>query len=137
MSSSTVAGDEYCLALVSAREQAVPAYYVALCFTEPGVAIAGSELEEPEEEAGYTRAVIWNESGNWDLLHNQLSNSEEVDFTLASADWGLVRYWAVTDSPTGGRVLWVGRFTEPMFIGEGDQVSIPVGGLDIYFGEPM
>lgn len=137
MSSSTVAGDAYCLSLVSASEEPVSAYYVALCYTEPGIATAGSELDEPEEEAGYVRAVIYNESGNWEQLHNQLSNAEDVDFTVASADWGLVRYWAITDEATGGRVFWTGSFTEPLYVGEGEQVSIPAGGLDIYFGEAL
>lgn len=82
---------------------------------------------------GYRRAEIENISANWDVIHGQLTTTVDIDFPLADEDWGEVRYWAVCDSEDGGRVLWYDSFTDPFFIGEGEQPTIPAYGLSMYF----
>lgn len=134
MSFATIAGQDYVLSLAAAREEPVGVYYVALCFNEPGITTGGGELDEVEG-LGYARGELVNVSGNWDVIHSQLTNQVGVIFPLADEDWGQVRYWAICDAIEAGRVFWAGEFSEPMYIGEGDQVEIPEQALALYFGE--
>lgn len=132
--SFTIDGLDYVLNLIGAREQILPEYYVALTATEPGLTVSGTELTEPTG-MGYRRATMVNVSGNWDVIHNQLTNTVPVDYPLADEDWGSIRYWAVCDSVEAGRVLWSGEFTEEFYISEGDQIQIPENGMTMYFGD--
>lgn len=132
MSFTTADGLDYILNLVSAREQPVETYYVALCYSLPGITTAGSELDEVEA-LGYTRGSLLNVSGNWTVSHGQLSNVTDVDYPVAEEEWGEIRYWAVCDTELAGRVLWAGYFTDPVFVAEGDQPQVPAYGLSMYF----
>ena len=133
MSFITADGRDHTLAVISGREPPLERWYVALCYSEPGITVAGSELDEVSSEE-YSRGEIVNVEGSWHLMHSQLSNLVAIGFPLAETDWGEVRTWAICDQELGGRVLWVGELP-PTWISEGDQVEIPVLGLSLSLGE--
>lgn len=115
-----------------------PSFYVALIVdVAPNPYITGDELSEPVV-GGYARAELPNDVTTWgDQNTGQLHmiyNIEDLAFTSATADWGIVSYWAMCDSVIGGNVLFVGEFEEPSYISNGDQVVIPAALLAVEFG---
>lgn len=130
----TVSGLDFVLGLVGNRVQPPEVYHVALSTSEPGITATGRELFEPDEESGYLRGELPNESGNWDVINGELVKVVPVTFPVATSDWGLVRYWVLTDDPIAGEAILVGEFIEPMFISEGDQPEIPALSMTMFFG---
>lgn len=129
----TVSGADYLLGMFGAEERAVESYYVALVSeTSPGITSDGDDLEEPGDDS-YTRAVLANQDGNWEISHSCIINTVEVSFPIAVSDWGQIRYWAITDSYESGRVFWVGEFANPFFIGADDQLILPPASISIGF----
>ena len=124
----TVAGANYLVDLFSASEWPVSDYYVALIVgAQPGVAIIGEELEEPEA-ADYTRARIENVSANWVTENGVVTNAIQVSFPVPSTEWGIVKHWALCDAAQGGRVLFAGD-VEQFTVVIGEQVFFPIGVL--------
>jgi hypothetical protein len=130
---ATADGLGYLLDLFSNGEQALDLYYLALVVNEaPGFTIEGSELDEPTAPE-YTRTLIANDSGSWEVTETSLSNSIEIVFPLALLDWGAINYWALCDQDqdNGGRVLFVGQLDDPLFVEAGQQVVFPPGSVGI------
>jgi hypothetical protein len=128
----TADGADYFFELFSG-EPAVESYHVALIGpVAPGLTAGGYELEEPQA-ANYIRAQMPNDSAAWAVLHGGIQNVEELSFTIADEDWGEIQYWAVCDSAEGGRVFWIGEFSEPFYVQEGQQVTIPESALTLKF----
>jgi|SRR5690606_2978886 len=129
----TVSGADYFLGTFSAKEPVVSSYYIALIGSSPpGITSDGNDIDEPEDDS-YVRAELVNQDGNWLVQHSTLSNTVEVSFPIAVSDWGEIRYWAVCDSYESGRALWVGEFANSFFIGEDDQLVLPVGSISLGF----
>lgn len=128
----TYAGADYFLNLFAAGEERVETYYIALIVgSQPGLAISGDELDEPVV-AEYGRAELENVPGNWEVLNGELANLIEVAFPPASEPWGIARYWAICDSPVGGRALIAGDM-DALDIQEDQQVYLPPGTLSVMF----
>lgn len=130
----TADGANYFLDLFAARTQPVEAYYVALINgSQPGISAKGDELDEPEF-AEYARGYMENLSGNWFGNQGLILNQFAITFPILGQSWGTLRYWALCDAPTGGRVLAAGDFP-PFEGGVGDQIVLPAGimgiGLDL------
>lgn len=60
---------------------------------------------------------------------NQVANSAEVVFPIATDDWGTLVYFGIYDAPVGGNLLYTTPFAAPRTIENGDQLRIPVGQL--------
>jgi hypothetical protein len=129
----TSSGLDYLAGLMTGGEQPVNSYFVALIpdFV-PGFTATGEDITEPDATE-YTRAEIINESGNWNVNGNQLSNVYEVTFPTALTAWGNIRYWAVCDLAIEGRVFWVGEFITPVFVDVGGIVTLDPGSVALSF----
>ncbi len=126
-------GVSYVLDMIGGGEFPVSDYYVALTNTVATQFNTGDELDEINA-AEYARAQYQNVSGAWLLAGQNLSNHFEIDFPVASSDWGVVKGWALTDQPTGGRLLWAGSLTptsitasmQPIYAPGALSVGIPL-----------
>lgn len=108
-----------------------PNFYLALVRDiAPTPYMSGSELDEPEVEAGYGRVAIPNEATSWDseegLLH-VTSNLLDFSFVTATIDWGRIGYWALCNADVEGYTYFIGEMEEELIVLAGDQ---PVLGAD-------
>ena len=124
----TVAGANYLVDLFSASEMPVSDYYVALITgKQPGVAVVGEELEEPDFP-DYTRARIENISANWSTEDGVVSNAIAVTYPIPTNEWGIIKHWALCDAEAGGRVFFAGEL-ENFTVVVGEQLIFPIGSL--------
>lgn len=98
--------------------------YVGLFTAEPGENDTSGEIPQG---GGYTRSEIV--FGN--AVSGSISNTNEVLFPEASADWGVITHFAIFDSQEGGNMLVKGTFDIPKMIYFGDTVRIKAGELTI------
>lgn len=113
-------------------------------FSKP-TTIAIGLCPSPPSDAGYTEltnsgnsyARIPNASGNgvWGThgTGGPGSNSVELSFPTATADWGWISGVIITDSNTynAGNLLLHGALTTPKFVQNGDTFKFAIGDLDI------
>jgi hypothetical protein len=67
---------------------------------------------------------------NWQpSIDGKIYNGKQVVFGPATADWGTLRYWFMSDAATGGNVIAFGEFIDPINIILGDSITIPTNGV--------
>jgi hypothetical protein len=67
---------------------------------------------------------------NWQpSIDGKIYNGKQVVFGPATADWGTLRYWFMSDAETGGNVIAFGEFIDPINIILGDSITIPTNGV--------
>jgi hypothetical protein len=59
------------------------------------------------------------------------SNDAEVEFPVATADWGTITHIGIRDAGSGGNLLWHGALAASKVIGTGDQLKFAVGDIDV------
>jgi hypothetical protein len=97
--------------------------YVALYSTNPNETDTGTEISG----GGYTRkSTTFSAPSN-----GAVSNSADIVFPLATADWGTVAYVGIRDAATGGNLLYYGPLAVSKVILASDQLIIPAGQLTI------
>lgn len=95
--------------------------YVGLFTAAPGEAGGGTEVSG----GGYARqAASFSAAAN-----GQTSNSADITFPVATADWGIITHCALFDAATAGNMLWYGTLLASKTIQTGDQFIIKVGNL--------
>lgn len=62
-----------------------------------------------------------------------ISNSAEVNFGTATANWGTISHLAVMDASTAGNMLSHSAMTTSRTVNNGDSFSVPVGDFDLSF----
>ena len=125
-------GAKYMLGLFAASEELLDTYYISLITgMAPGISIFGSELEEPDA-ASYARATYENTSGNWQIVNGVLSNTYEINFPMPTEEWGFLRYWALCEAPSEGRVFFVGDLPLSVPV-VNEAIFFPPGGLTTEF----
>ena len=110
----------------------ITGYYVALCADEPGPDIDGdmlADLEPGTADPTYQRVFYGVGAGNWGTNGNFLTTTNDVDFGLPGADWGIVNHFALCDQPSGGDIYAWGEFLNPQYVGADVQMLVPAGGL--------
>lgn len=128
----TVDGAHHLLSLMTAGENALPYYYLALINGQPpGISAYGTELDEPLDP-GYQRAAYENLSGNWLVTNGVLQNAYEISFVTPLVSWGYLRSWALCEAIDGGRIFAVGDL-EPVLPLVGDNLYFPIGGISLEF----
>ena len=60
---------------------------------------------------------------------NQVANSADILFPIATASWGTVVHFGIHDAPTGGNLLYHTPLTASRTIDSGDQLRVPTGQL--------
>ncbi len=86
--------------------------YVALYTTAPSDAGGGTEVSG----GGYSRKTVTFSAASG----GQASNSADVDFGTATADWGTVEAVAILDASSGGNFLFLGMLNQAKPVGNGD-----------------
>jgi hypothetical protein len=101
------------------------AVYVALFTVSPGESGGGTEVSG----GGYARQqAVFSTPSN-----GQVSNSADIVFPVATADWGTIPYFAIFDAVSGGNMLLYGAFASSKIVQTGDQLIIRQGNLTITF----
>lgn len=128
--------NEFSQMLFGKRSEVPDSWYLALIRqTVPNAFSDGVELDEPPAGVGYGRLLLPNDETIWTTDGYYLTtNVVALTFLQASADWGRINYWALTNAPTGGFVYFTGRFPQSEVIYNNDQVVIPAGSLQIALG---
>jgi hypothetical protein len=97
--------------------------YVALYKSDPTDADAGSEVAG----GSYVRkAATFSAPSN-----GSTSNTADILFTQATADWGEITHVGVRDAATTGNLLYHGPLDQAKTIYSGDQFKIPAGQLKV------
>ena len=96
---------------------------------EPSVGSTGSDIVEPLTD-DYVRSQYPNSKSNWTVTGTEtISNSNAIEFPIATSDWGEARYFAVCDKKTGGNVIAYGDLLNGVEVFDSDQVIIAIGGI--------
>ena len=99
------------------------AVYAALFTGAPGEAGGGSEVSR----GSYGRvAVTFGVAAD-----GQVTNTSEVDFGEASADWGTISHVAIFDAATAGNMLVYGAMASNKTINNGDATVWPPSTLTV------
>lgn len=130
----SISGANHLLGLFGNLEAPVPVYYVALSQSEITPTMTGDDLVEPVGIGNYQRFAIVSDSDNWELNGTALWNRNDLVFPAATAEWGIVRSWALCTSPVSGDVFVFDDLVEPFAIEVDDQITIPAGSIYIDIG---
>ena len=60
---------------------------------------------------------------------DQVSNTTDVTFPIASADWGTIVAFAIMDAASGGNMLYYANLTASRDVLTNDQLRFPTGQL--------
>lgn len=110
-------------------------YLAFIRTTPPTLYINGAELDEPVD-GGYARAEIVNDVGYWtdNGQLNVIVNQQDVEFGVATADWGPIGFWALTNAPYSGNVYAVGDIENSSAVYAGDVPTIMSGDISFTLG---
>ena len=97
--------------------------YVALFTAAPGEAGGGTEVSG----GGYARQAVTFGAPS----AGSTSNSADITFPTATANWGTITHFAIFDASTGGNMLYYGQLTSSVTVNSGQQLTIPAGNLTI------
>lgn len=111
--------------------------YVAL-FTDATSLSAleqGSLAEEVVDGGGYIRKLVTFTDPDVTVTPGITSNTAQIDFPEATANWGNIRFCAIMDSDDavtpGGNILFYGQLTVDKNINANDTFRFNLGDLDI------
>ena len=113
-----------------------PTTYVCACTATISDSDTGASISEPGAGA-YARKLVYENGGgtpDWDLAASEVvDNSDDIDFTTATASWGTIVATAITDNPTtgAGNLLFYDNGTADQAVGNGDTYQYPAGDLDV------
>lgn len=105
------------------------AWWVGLFTSTAGESGGGTEVSG----GAYARvSVTW---GNGTQLGGtdgyQLSNTAQLDFPTATADWGLITSFGVFTASTSGTLLYYGALDLSRTVSNGDLASFAAGALKV------
>lgn len=104
--------------------------YLSLYSTAPTESSAGTELSG----SGYARqTVTFSVDVTTILDQTQATNTANVTFGPATADWSTATGWAVTDQSTAGNVLFYNTFNTGQTVRNTKSLTIVAGNLTIVF----
>jgi len=101
-------------------------YYLGLSSTLP--TIGGTNVTEPSTGAGYGRLSINNLFAS---LNGLVTNVNVFNFSMSSTNWGVIPYYVIYDSVSGGHLLMFGNLSSPINVQSLVVVNIQPGELDI------
>ncbi len=106
--------------------------YIAL-FTSSGGLENNTEGSQTEVSGGAYARQSLNGSSNYFTVaaSGATSNYADIEFPVATDDWGTITHCAIMDALTSGNVLIWGALTSSKIIETGDQFKFTAGNLDI------
>lgn len=102
--------------------------WIALYTASPGESGAGTEVSG----GGYARQPV-----TFTVTGNVATNTGEVNFGQATANWGTVTHWAIVDAVTAGNRLWYGATENAggvntgFAVNNGDTFRFPASSITI------
>lgn len=113
-------------------------YYIALYTGACSDSAAGTEVTG----GSYSRVSIARSTSAWTGTHGTITgassgtngtvgNAAAVAFPAATADWGTVSHWGVSDAPTGGNLVICAPLTATRTITNGSTPSFAPGALNV------
>ena len=108
----------------------VPAtIYIGLSTT--ALSFAGAGYTEPSG-GNYSRVAVTNNKVNFSIAANgTLNNQTQIIFPESSAAWGTITYVFISDSPTGGNVLYYEALTTPRVVATNTTLLFSAGAMTI------
>jgi len=101
--------------------------YVALYTSNPTAADTGTEVSG----GAYARQAVTFGAPSAVGGKQTISNSAEIAFPAASADWGTITHIGIRDAATGGNLLYYGAVTNPRSILTSDVFKFAAGALSL------
>lgn len=95
--------------------------YLALHTADPGEAGTGTEVSG----GSYARQEVTFGTPS----DGSSSNTNEIKFPVATANWGTVTHFSLRDAATAGNSLFYGAFSASKLIETNDQFVVAVGNL--------
>ena len=104
-----------------------PQLFLALYISSPTVDDVGTEIQG----GGYARQRIAFSAPVRVDENTQISNSAEIRFPVATADWGNISHFAIRTAATGGNMLAFTSVLIPKVIENGDEAKFIVGSINV------
>ena len=90
--------------------------YVAVMFSAPRFLDKGADLDEPTGGA-YARVAVTNDVNHWGPAAQGIkTNSLDILFPTATANWGTLRQWAICDAATAGKIITWGNMPQRLIV---------------------
>ena len=105
--------------------------YIGLSTQDPGV--AGSNILEPSGN-NYSRVGYSNDNGTADWsapVEGITTNISDVQFSKSTGAWGVITYFFIADSSSGGNVLYYEILSTPITVETNSTVQFLAGDLTI------
>lgn len=99
--------------------------YVALFTSETGDDGSGVEVSG----GSYTRQKVTFNEPVQTITFAQVSNDTELDFGVATDDWGLITNAGIYDAQTGGNMIYHGSLNSSKNIEMGDSLRFAINQL--------
>lgn len=103
--------------------------YLALYTSDPTPADTGTEVTG----GGYKRMPITFAAPALENGKQTAKNAADVEFPIATADWGLVTHIGLRTAATGGNLLWSAPVPNPRTIQNGDKPKFLKDGTLVRF----
>ena len=103
--------------------------YLALYTSDPTQADTGTEVNG----GAYARQAITFAAPSIVDGKQTVKNAADVEFPIATADWGLVTHIGLRTAVTGGNLLWSSAIPNPRTIQTGDKPKFPKDGTLVRF----
>ena len=105
------------------------AVYLALYTSDPTQADTGTEVSG----GGYTRQAITFAAPSIVGGMQTVKNLADIEFPIATADWGLVTHIGLRTAATGGNLMWYASVPNPRTIQTGDKPKFLKDGTVVRF----
>lgn len=116
-------------ALRSTAFTAPTTVYIALYTSDPTAADTGTEVSG----GAYARKAITFAAPALSGGKQTVNSSVDVEFPVASADWGLVTHVGIRNALTGGNLLWTASLPSARTILSGDKPKFLAGSVQVSF----
>lgn len=104
---------------------------LAACFSVPVMNATGDQLDEPPENAGYSRASIDLSSSSWSVSDfGEIYNVVALTVGTPTKEWAPLYGWALVDQ-NANECVNVGELIDPMEPIVGQATIIPQAGITI------
>ena len=96
----------------------------------------GNNITEPDATASYARVSIANDATTFPAASQVAnkatkSNAIVIQFPTATASWGTVTDYFISDDSVGGNIFTFGVLQVPKLVTSGDTVQFAIGNLTI------
>ena len=103
------------------------AIYIALYKSDPTDGDVGLEVAG----GAYARQIVPFNPPTQAGGKAQMQNNAQVNFPVATADWGTITHIGIRNAGTGGNLLYHGPLAVPKTVNSGDQIIFGVADITI------